>query len=110
MSRSTARHLCSSPSPPPAAPPHPDRQTDRHVSAWKPDGRKEQNKVSEPHLSHDLQWSLSSIFSTDCELGRLVDQAASLLNPGPESLDLCIREFVASQLGIVLLIHFGTRP
>lgn len=59
-------------------------------------GEKYKNKVSQPHLSHDLQWSLSSIFSTDGELGRLVDQAASLLNPGPESLDL----FVASQLRI----------
>lgn len=65
------------------------------------------NEVSEPHLSHDLQRSLSSIFSTDGELGRLVDQAAGLLDPGPESLDLCVGEF---QLGIVLLLNSGRRP
>lgn len=49
-------------------------------------------KVTEPHLGRDLQRSLSSIFRTDSELGRLVDQATSLLDPWPESLDLHVRE------------------
>lgn len=31
------------------------------------------SKVTEPHLGRDLQRSLSGIFGTDSELGRLVD-------------------------------------
>lgn len=40
------------------------------------------------HLSGDLQGSPPSIFSADGELGALVDQAAALLHPWPEGLDL----------------------
>ncbi len=45
-------------------------------------------RISASYLCHDLQRSFPSILSTDSELGRLVDQAAGLLEPWPVSLDL----------------------
>lgn len=72
-------------------------------------GRKNKSKVTEPHLGRDLQRSLSSIFGTDSELGRLVDQAASLLDPWPESLDLHVRELATLNYWITWLLNSAVR-
>lgn len=70
---------------------------------------KNKSKVTEPHLGRDLQRSLSSIFGTDSELGRLVDQAAGLLDPWPESLDLHVRELATLNYWIIWLLNSAVR-
>lgn len=47
-----------------------------------------QQEISASHLSQDFQRSLPSILSADCELGRLVDHAASFLQAWTVGLHL----------------------
>lgn len=49
------------------------------------------------YLTHDLQRSFPSILSADCELSRLVDQAASFLKPWPVGLNLQTRRKASTQ-------------
>lgn len=72
-------------------------------------GEQKERKVTEPHLGSDLQRSFSGFFGTDGELGRLVDQAAGLLDPWPESLDLHVRALATAQYWITWLLNSALR-